>query len=526
MQQLSNNIFLQNGKYKIVKVLGQGGFGITYQGYNTEFEEDVAIKEFFIRGISERDDNTNMVSVSNADNIQQFDDQLQKFKKEARRLRKLRNKHIVEVYDLFEENGTAYYAMELLNGESLSDKMKEMGRPFTEQEVNEILPQVLDALAEVHQQSIWHLDLKPGNLMIDNKSFVKLIDFGASKQINSSGNMTTSTAMCYTPGFAPNEQVGQMFDRFGPWTDLYALGATLYKLLTGNKPPMSIDIEENGKDAFKFGSSTSPKMEELILWLMQPGRKARPQSVEQVETWLDSYTVEEDNVKSVSQKENTEATDNNVNQPINTTSEGENTKQEQDLSPTLIPQKKENEDVLENVISDDEEEHTILVIGGAINHEAVEKNHYYVNRLIEIGDFIFSDGSYSPNMMDGVRDNLKVVGILLSKYTGAHGLIVTGNVDNSIKDINSIPLEWHEATIVDWQKIIENLGNSKLYFENNDYHFYAGEVKESLKKFAFNEDKYQSQKSESYCYVINFRKGLITKEETKDGLSKLYVTEF
>lgn len=294
MQQLSPNTFLQNGKYKIVKVLGQGGFGITYQGYNTEFEENVAIKEFFIKGVSERDDVTNAVSISNADNIKQFDEQLQKFKKEARRLRNLRNQHIVDVYDLFEENGTAYYAMELLKGESMADRMKVMGRPFTEQEVRSILPQVLDALAEVHQQNIWHLDLKPSNLMIDNQGFVKLIDFGASKQINLNGNMTTSTAICYTKGYAPNEQVGKMFDRFGPWTDIYALGATLYKLLTGNNPPMSIDIEEEGKDAFYFGSSVSPQMEKLIIWMMQPGRKARPQSVTQVEEWLNRDGAMED----------------------------------------------------------------------------------------------------------------------------------------------------------------------------------------------------------------------------------------
>ena len=102
MQHLQPNTTLQGGKYRIERVLGQGGFGNTYVGYNTEFEETVAIKEFFMKGVTERDETTCVVSVSNADNVQQFEEQREKFKKEARRLRKLKNEHIVKVHDLFE----------------------------------------------------------------------------------------------------------------------------------------------------------------------------------------------------------------------------------------------------------------------------------------------------------------------------------------------------------------------------------------------------------------------------------------
>ena len=112
MQHLQPNTTLQGGKYKIERVLGQGGFGNPYVGYNTEFEETVAIKEFFMKGVTERDETTSVVSLSNADNVQQFEEQREKFKKEARRLRKLKNEHIVKVHDLFEENGTAYYVMD------------------------------------------------------------------------------------------------------------------------------------------------------------------------------------------------------------------------------------------------------------------------------------------------------------------------------------------------------------------------------------------------------------------------------
>lgn len=282
MQHLQPNTTLQGGKYRIERVLGQGGFGNTYVGYNTEFEETVAIKEFFMKGVTERDETTCAVSVSNADNVQQFEEQREKFKKEARRLRKLKNEHIVKVHDLFEENGTAYYVMDFIDGESLAEKMKKSGSPLNETEVCSILNQVLDALKDVHQSKIWHLDLKPGNIMLDKNGTAYLIDFGASKQIRSNGSMTTSTALCYTPGYAPNEQIGQMYDRFGPWTDIYALGATIYNLLTNKKPPMAIDIEEDEEDAFVFPDGVSINMRKLVIWMMQPKRKARPKNVDEI----------------------------------------------------------------------------------------------------------------------------------------------------------------------------------------------------------------------------------------------------
>lgn len=282
MQHLQPKTTLQGGKYRIERVLGQGGFGNTYVGYNTEFEETVAIKEFFMKGVTERDETTSVVSVSNADNVQQFEEQREKFKKEARRLRKLKNEHIVKVHDLFEENSTAYYVMDYIDGESLAEKIKKAGQPFTEAEVRSILSQILEALKEVHQNEIWHLDLKPGNIMIDKSGNAYLIDFGASKQIRANGSMTTSTALCYTPGYAPNEQIGQMYDRFGPWTDIYALGATIYNLLTNKKPPMAIDIEEDEEDAFEFPTTVSDEMRKLVIWMMLPKRKARPQNVEEI----------------------------------------------------------------------------------------------------------------------------------------------------------------------------------------------------------------------------------------------------
>ena len=287
MQHLQPNTTLQGGKYRIERVLGQGGFGNTYVGYNTEFEETVAIKEFFMKGVTERNETTSVISVSNADNVQQFEEQREKFKKEATRIRKLNNPHIVRVHDLFEENGTAYYVMDFVDGESLADRMKRTGKPIGERKVREILPQILDALKAVHGAGMWHLDLKPANILLDKNGSIKLIDFGASKQLNAQkGGATTSTAISYTNGYAPREQMEQNYDKFGPWTDIYALGATLYNLLTNKRPPMPSDIDddvsEDKHNALPFLATTSTEMKQLVVQMMQTNRMKRPQTISDI----------------------------------------------------------------------------------------------------------------------------------------------------------------------------------------------------------------------------------------------------
>ena len=287
MQHLQPNTTLQGGKYRIERVLGQGGFGNTYVGYNTEFEETVAIKEFFMKGVTERDETTSVISVSNADNVQQFEEQREKFKKEALRIRKLDNPHIVKVHDLFEENGTAYYVMDFVEGENLSQRLKRTGKPMAERKVREIFLQLLDALKAVHDAGMWHLDIKPANIMLDKEGNVKLIDFGASKQLNAQkGGATTSTAISYTNGYAPREQMEQNYDKFGPWTDIYALGATLYNLLTNKRPPMPSDIDddisEDKHNALPFPATTSTEMKQLVVQMMQTNRMKRPQTINDI----------------------------------------------------------------------------------------------------------------------------------------------------------------------------------------------------------------------------------------------------
>ena len=276
---------LQTGKYRVERYLSSGGFGNTYVVRNVMFNEVFAMKEFFMKGINERDGDTSInISVSNPANSEQFEQQREKFKKEAIRLRNLHNKHLVQVHDLFEENGTAYYVMDYVEGESLSSRLKRTGMPMPEREALRILSEVLEGLDEVHRNKIWHLDLKPGNIMLDKKGNTVLIDFGASKQLTSNGYATSTVSMCYTPGYAPPEQVDQNIERIGPWTDLYALGATLYNLVTRNIPPAISDLGE--PNAFQYPPTVSGNTRKLIEWMMNPSRQSRPQSIGEVRTYL------------------------------------------------------------------------------------------------------------------------------------------------------------------------------------------------------------------------------------------------
>ncbi len=297
------------GIYRIDSYLSSGGFGNTYVATNIEFDEQVAIKEFFMKGVTQRDGNQTTVSISNSENKNSFLEQREKFKKEARRIRQLKNEHIVTVHDLFDENGTSYYVMDYVNGENLLERLKRTGRAMTESEVRLILPQILDALKAVHEAGIWHLDLKPANIMLEKGGKVKLIDFGASKQLNSQkGGATTGTAITYTNGYAPREQMEQNYDKFGPWTDIYALGATLYTLLTNKRPPLPTDIDDDISEdkhlALPMPKDISGQMKNLVLWMLKTNRQFRPQSIIELKNNLSSSVP----MPTQQAKENTDIT--------------------------------------------------------------------------------------------------------------------------------------------------------------------------------------------------------------------------
>lgn len=274
-----------HGTYKIESYLSSGGFGNTYLAKNIEFDETYAIKEFFVKGVCQRDGNSTTISVSNAENANSFEQQREKFKKEARRLRSLSNPHIVKVYDLFEENGTAYYVMDYVDGENLSARLKRTNAPLAESAVRNYLNQMLDGLEAIHNEGMFHLDIKPANIMVDSHDVVKLIDFGASKQQSTVGGATISIGISYTNGYAPKEQMAQSYDKFGAWTDFYALGATVYKLLTNQDPPSISDLSEDGTEDKHLAlpmPNISEEMKKLVVWMMQENRLKRPKNVGEI----------------------------------------------------------------------------------------------------------------------------------------------------------------------------------------------------------------------------------------------------
>ena len=282
MQHLQpNTTTLQGGKYRIERVLGQGGFGITYLATQVSSNRQVAIKELFIGGSGQTVNGRcgNTVTVTNAVNQVLFDKHKEKFKKEASRLATLRHRNLVRVYEWFEENGTVYYVMDFIEGESLMDKLNREGA-LPESLVMNYLQQLLSALQVVHEKNIWHLDIKPLNIMVDRNNHIYLIDFGASKHIEqSNGTLTTSSMLVGSPGYCPPEQSTETMKNIGAWTDIYALGATLYNLLTRRNPPTFDVIISEGRNAFSFPSNISTNTQDLIVRMMKVNRNERPQSV-------------------------------------------------------------------------------------------------------------------------------------------------------------------------------------------------------------------------------------------------------
>ena len=289
-QMLPEGTLLKGGEYRVVGYMASGGFGNTYEvEHEGRLHKHMAVKEFFIRGVNTRQGTH--VTVSVEDNRADFNRMQRKFFAEAERLAQLDHPHIVEVSDFFEENDTAYYVMKLISGQPLNKVIAEHGAMGTGR-VRDILRQVLSALKYVHAQHLYHLDLKPANIMQNAEGHCWLIDFGASKQMSDDdGHTLTTTALPYTPRYAPLEQVGQNMEDIGPWTDFYALGATLYHLLTAQTPPKPDKVNEDGEAAFVFPSGMDATMRRLILWMMQPRRSQRPQSVEEIERWLEVNPV-------------------------------------------------------------------------------------------------------------------------------------------------------------------------------------------------------------------------------------------
>ena len=239
-----------------------------------------AIKEFFPKVFCNRDENTSHVTVATQSNRELVDKLRKKFNEEAKSVFQMKHENIVRVIDIFEENGTAYYVMDYIEGKSLNDLVKERGC-IPEAEAVSYIRQVADALKYVHSLNRLHLDIKPGNVMVDASGHAILIDFGASKHYDMESGENTSTLMgVNTKGYAPIEQSTQSFTSFSPATDIYALGATLYKLLTGITPPDANMLLAEEETLKPMSSNISRHTCNAVMSAMALKRKDRPQTID------------------------------------------------------------------------------------------------------------------------------------------------------------------------------------------------------------------------------------------------------
>lgn len=275
---LAEGTLLQNGKYSILSVLGQGGFGITYAAEQVALHRKVAIKEFFMKEYCERDGETSIVRLSTTSSSKELVSRFRaKFIREAQIIAGFDHPNVVKIFDVFEENGTAYYVMEYLDGGSLMDVVKRTG-PMSVDKAKEYIEQVGEALSYIHDQNFLHFDVKPSNILLNRTGRAVLIDFGVSKHYDKAGSQTSSTPVGISKGYAPLEQYKQdEISTFTPATDVYSLGATFYTLLTGEIPPTATDIYEDGLPSLP--TQIPDSLQVAVTKAMSPRRKDRPQSV-------------------------------------------------------------------------------------------------------------------------------------------------------------------------------------------------------------------------------------------------------
>lgn len=277
---LPDGYLLQQGKYRLTQVIGQGGFGITYKGvWFTEVkgslgamrtEVPVCIKEYFFKDYCVRDPQSYAVKVHSDTGKILFHKFKEKLIKEAKILSEVHHPYIVNVLEVFEENNTAYIAMEYISGNSLKDKLTKEG-VLSENEVLHYVQQIGEALQFVHQKNILHLDIKPSNILIDKNNDARLIDFGVSKRYDVGEQETSTTMLTLSKGFASIEQYdSEGIQSFSPCPDVYSLGATMYNLLTGKIPVESILRATRPLVKPKeINPNISAKTEEVILKAME-----------------------------------------------------------------------------------------------------------------------------------------------------------------------------------------------------------------------------------------------------------------
>lgn len=302
--QLKANTELQNGKFRIIRVLGQGGFGITYLAENTFFDRFVAIKEFFPKDFCGRDA-TSHLTLGTQNNAETVSRLKARFLKEAKNIAKLDHPGIVKIHDIFEENGTAYYVMDYIEGENLNEMVKRNG-PLPEAKAVEYIRKVGDALEYIHSRNMTHFDVKPANIVVRRSDDMPiLIDFGLSKQYDTHGDATSTLMQGISHGYSPIEMYNAgSVSTFSPQTDVYSLGATLYYVLTGKAPLPATELVDA---SMEIPAGISSESRDAIKNAMRLSKSTRTQSVKELKEAL-SATDSSKVAASAPEKEEVEQT--------------------------------------------------------------------------------------------------------------------------------------------------------------------------------------------------------------------------
>ncbi len=309
---LSSGTLLQNGRYKVEKILGQGGFGITYLVIQTALQAEFVIKEFFLGGFCIRKEDNSVIPQSMKP--EDFIKYKERFLQEAQYLYKLRgNKNIVEVSDYFEENGTAYMVMPFIADENLEQyTRRQPGNRLPEHEVSAIAAQLASALKDIHSQNILHRDIKPSNILRKADGSMVLIDFGSAREVLT-GDISQTMSTIISAGFAPPEQYNVSAKR-GPFSDIYSLGATLYRLVSGKMPADATSRTLEDLDEPRvFVPSLSASMNNAIMKAMELRPQNRYQSVDELMDAIRIPVIEDRTVinpSPVTQTVNTVKADN------------------------------------------------------------------------------------------------------------------------------------------------------------------------------------------------------------------------
>ncbi|KQB95490.1 protein kinase [Loktanella sp. 1ANDIMAR09] len=305
-QGLPTGLELLDGKFKIDRQIGAGGFGITYLAMDTFLERPVVIKECFPASVCMRFGNR--VTVNAPSHDAQYRQIVEMFMREARSIAKLRHPNIVSVHQAFEENGTAYMVLDLFEGRDLLDVIEDDNDALSPDQVRDILVKVLDAIELVHSNDLLHRDISPDNILLDKWGTPALIDFGAAREDASQKTNAVSKMLVVKDGYSPHEfyVAGGVQ---GPCSDLYALAATMYHLITGEAPPDSqirVSAMAGGEpDPYEPIAGRFPQYETAFLAAIDQAMRVSPKErIQSAKDWLDLIAQETKKVKSVKIPEN------------------------------------------------------------------------------------------------------------------------------------------------------------------------------------------------------------------------------